>query len=200
MFVAMVISTLLWITVTLFSAPEREAILVDFYRRSRPLGWWEPVRKAAGLQASSRLRFPIPLGIALALVGAASVMAFITGISQVYVGRYYTGALLLGFMMASGILFLATVPRYVKALLLPDEDRKPAASVPLDGPVADPIALHGVFAIVCFATAMVLILHALLWQGGAASFVAGIASAALGLLLRRNRDKVNPSRQEELTK
>lgn len=35
------------IVATLLTAPEREEVLVDFYTRTRPWGWWGPVRDAA---------------------------------------------------------------------------------------------------------------------------------------------------------
>src|SRR6185436_14405944 len=39
MFVSIGISTLLWIVVALATTPERNELLVAFYRRARPLGW-----------------------------------------------------------------------------------------------------------------------------------------------------------------
>ena len=41
-------STIVWVTVTLATPPTAMDHLVEFYRRVRPPGWWEPVREAAG--------------------------------------------------------------------------------------------------------------------------------------------------------
>src|SRR5690242_4032866 len=42
MFLSMGLSTVLWIVVTLFTAPERNERLVAFFLRARPLGCWSP--------------------------------------------------------------------------------------------------------------------------------------------------------------
>jgi len=125
MFVSIGISTLLWIVVALATTPERNELLVAFYRRARPLGWWKPIARLAGEpQPATRLRFPIAAGLTLAFAGAIAVMAYITGISQFYVGGYHTGLLLFAILALTGALFLFTFPRYVDALLSPEEKRQ----------------------------------------------------------------------------
>jgi TM2 domain-containing membrane protein YozV len=128
MFVSIGISTLLWIVVALATTPERNELLVAFYRRARPLGWWKPIARLAGEpQPVTKFRFPIAAGLALAFAGAIAVMAYITGISQFYIGRYNTGLLLFSILAFVGALFLFAFPRYIDALLSPEEKRQASA-------------------------------------------------------------------------
>ncbi len=125
MFLSIGLSTLLWIVVALATTPERNELLVAFYRRAHPLGWWKPIARLAGdQQPATRLRFPIAAGLALAFAGALAVMAYITGISQFYVGRYHTGLLLFAILALTGAFFLLAFPRYIDTILSPEEKRQ----------------------------------------------------------------------------
>jgi Na+/proline symporter len=41
-------TTLVWVTVTFLTPPEKEATLIAFYKRIRPAGWWKRVATQAG--------------------------------------------------------------------------------------------------------------------------------------------------------
>jgi hypothetical protein len=43
----LLLSLLATVSGSLFSKPESEATLVEFYTRTRPWGWWGPIREAA---------------------------------------------------------------------------------------------------------------------------------------------------------
>jgi hypothetical protein len=200
MFTAMAGSTLLWFVTALFTRPERSELLINFYRRCRPSGYWEPIRRLAGLQPATRLRFPILLGIVIALVGAGAVMAYITGISQLYVGQYRIAFLYLGFMIIAGTLFLSAFPRYTGNLLSAEEREESAKSDAAQDSVANTFGLNRVFSIVCFGAAAVLAFQAIFWQRSAAAIGGCLATAALGLLLRRNRSKKEQVQEKEVAK
>lgn len=195
MFAAMGISTALWIAVAFWTAPERNELLIKFYRRTRPLGFWEPIRRLAGLEPSFRLRFPILLGIALALLGAIAMMAYITGISQFYVGRYRVGLLFAGLTITAGGIFLFAAPRFITSLLLPGEEQATGTAAAGD---IQTFGLHRVFAIVCFATSTVLLIQTIFLQGGVASFIGCLIAGALGLLLHRHARKTEQPVESEL--
>jgi Na+/proline symporter len=184
MFVSMGIATLLWIVATLVSAPERNELLVAFYRRARPLGCWGPVARLAGeAQSATKLRFPIAAGLGIAFAGGIAVMAYITGISQLYVGRYSPGLLLFSVMALAGGLFLAASPRYIDSLLS-NEEKEHA----VQGGDAGSFGLHRVFSVVCFGAAAVLGFQTIFLSGGVASLTVCLAAAVLGwLLLRQGR-------------
>ena len=141
MFLSMGIATLLWIVVALATAPERNELLVTFYRRARPLGSWGPIARLAGdVPSATKLRFPIAAGLGIAFAGTIAVMAYITGISQLYVGRYKTGLLFFSVLALAGTLFLVAFPRYIDALLS-SEERQQA----LQGDDGTTFGLHRVF-------------------------------------------------------
>jgi hypothetical protein len=181
MFVSMGISTVLWITVALATAPERNELLVAFYRRAQPLGWWGPIGRLSGLpNPAAKLRFPIAAGLMLAFTGALAVMAYITGISQFYVGRYTSGVLLLGVLALAGTLFLVASPRYVDALLTSDERQQAVQSG-----AAATFGLHRVFSAVCFGASAVLGFQTIFLRGGMPSLTVCLAAIGGGLLLLR---------------
>jgi hypothetical protein len=187
MFLAMAVSTLLWIAVTLLTAPEEEELLVAFYRRAQPLGAWAPIHRiAGGVPESSRGRRPILIGLLIACCGAAAVMTWILGISQLYVGRFVAGAGLLALTTGLGIAFWKTFDRFIQTLLTPkdiavDESREETTE-------RDPFGLNAVLSIVCFATAAIAAFAWLWFDGGVVSgFVALAAGTAGGGLLYRRR-------------
>src|SRR5205085_1365042 len=82
------------------------ALLVAFYRRAQPLGNWKPIQRLAGdLPTTAHGVRPIVKGIIIALCGAASVMAWIVGITYLYIGGYATGAVLLAVAVGLSVAF-----------------------------------------------------------------------------------------------
>ena len=196
MFSTMAISTVLWIAVTLLTAPERNELLLNFYRRSHPMGVWGPIARLAGASPSpTRLRFPIGVGLALALAGAIAVMAYITGISQLYVARYHKGLLLLGLMVLAGAAFLLFFPRYIDALLSPTEQQTSSESHATARSTMESFGLHRVFSIVFFSTAAVFAFQAIFLRGGAVSLLACLAAVAAALLLLRSATRKQQSEE-----
>jgi hypothetical protein len=185
MFLSMGVATLLWVIVALATAPERNELLVAFYRRARPLGCWGPIaRLAEQTQSATKLRFPIAAGLGIAFAGAIAVMAYITGISQLYVGRYNTGVLLFSVLAVAGTLFLVAFPRYIDALLSAEERQHAIQSAG-----AYSFGLHRVFSVVCFGASAVLGFQTVFVNGGMPSLTACLLAAGGGLLLLRQGRK-----------
>jgi TM2 domain-containing membrane protein YozV len=180
MFLSMGISTLLWIVVAVATTPERNELLVAFYRRARPLGSWGAIARLAGEpQPATKLRFPVAAGLSLAASGAIAVMAYITGISQFYIGRYNTGLLLFSILALTGALFLFAFPRYVDSLLSIEEKDQAAAT----HTALATFGLHRIFSVVCFGASAVLAFQTAFLRGGATSLTMCLIAIGCGLLL-----------------
>jgi len=71
-------STIVWVTVTYATPPTPMEKLVEFHRRSRPPGWWGPVREAAG-EVPRRDRRRLKRGLGLWSLGVVFVYAALFG-------------------------------------------------------------------------------------------------------------------------
>jgi hypothetical protein len=159
------------------TAPERRELLEKFYRRARPLGNWRPFQ-----DASDPVRGRILPGVAVALSGAAAVMAYIVAISCFYVARTAAGVVLLAVMVVCGIAFWRGFDPYVRSLLLPQErteledaEQKPAATA------FDLFGMAGIGATIAFVLACVLAANALLFTRGPTTLGNGAAAVACGV-------------------
>jgi solute:Na+ symporter, SSS family len=103
------VTTLLWLVVTLFTPPEPEQTLVDFYRRVRPdVRGWGPVARASGATDTTR-----DLGTNLLswLIGCIFVYAALFSIGQLCFGRLAAG-IFLGLLCAgSGVALYRLMPK-----------------------------------------------------------------------------------------
>ncbi|MEO7650083.1 MAG: hypothetical protein ABIZ80_06420, partial [Bryobacteraceae bacterium] len=162
MFAAIALSTMLWIVATLATAPESTELLQRFYQRARPLGFWGPVSG----KSNSRWDL-VGNGMVLALTGAGSVMAYIVGISRLYVGDYAMGAALLAGMAILAFVFWRGFDSYICELLSPEErsamEGQPPDSVHIFG-------LAGLTAVIAFTVAAVLGVNALVFTSGSSAW------------------------------
>jgi SSS family solute:Na+ symporter len=85
-FASMAATCVLWIAVACLTPPEPEERLIEFYRRARPMGWWGPIAKQAGLEP--RGWSPVVRGLGIAACGAVAVGAAIVALSSAYVARW----------------------------------------------------------------------------------------------------------------
>jgi SSS family solute:Na+ symporter len=99
-FLVMALTTALWVSVALLTAPDPEKTLIDFHRKAQPLGSWGPVRVAAKAQAPLLEEEPegqwmlVFKGFGIAVAGALSVMLFILSVSNLFIGRYSRATLM----------------------------------------------------------------------------------------------------------
>ncbi|HWB96454.1 MAG TPA: hypothetical protein VG672_07120 [Bryobacteraceae bacterium] len=183
MYAAIILSTVLWIVVTLLTAPERRELLENFYRRARPLGNWKPFRETA---SQGRI---LP-GIAIAVCGAAAVMAYIVAISCFYVARTGAGVALLAVMAICGVAFWRTFDPYVRSLLSPEEHAELQEAESAPTAVFDLFGFAGIGSVIGFVLACVFAANALLFASGSAAAWNGAAaaiSAVAGAWLRRKQ-------------
>jgi hypothetical protein len=125
MYIPLIVSTALWVLVTLATPPESPVLLKTFYQRVRPKGWWGPLRSDFSPEISSAagwraLRKTVS-GLSIASLGAVSVMCYVVGISDLYLGRPPAGLALLGIMVATGVTFWRIFSPYVTSLMTEEE-------------------------------------------------------------------------------
>jgi solute:Na+ symporter, SSS family len=95
MLITVLVTTLVWVSVTYLTRPESEATLDSFYRRVRPGGpGWRPVARRLGLEGD-----PIP-------GGALSWVNWVAGVTAVYCAVFALGAFITG-SPTSGLLYSA---------------------------------------------------------------------------------------------
>jgi Na+/proline symporter len=129
MYVVMVVSTLLWLLVTLVTPPEPRSMLETFYARARPMGWWGPflqhgvtVSSVGNRGASQDYGLKkIAKGILIAAGGAISVMCYIVGLSNLYFGRFLLAAVQLSATIILGFFFWRFFTPYIMSLMTPEE-------------------------------------------------------------------------------
>ena len=142
----------------LTKASERDEVLVRFYRRAKPLGNWGRIRKLANEEPRSRWGAVIQ-GIALATAGGGSVMAYITGITRVFIGAFAAGVALLSAALFLGCIFVWRFDPFLRTLLTAEErlelDAAPSAE-------PDGFGLAGLGAAICFMSGLVLGLYLVL--------------------------------------
>ena len=101
MLVTVAISTVVWITVTFATQPEKESVLESFYRRVRPGGpGWARVSERMGLG-----REPIP-------GGALAWTNWIAGIIAVYTSLFGIGKIIFGDTIEGLVLFAIAVAAF----------------------------------------------------------------------------------------
>ncbi len=183
MFAAIALSAVLWIAATLVTAPERRELLQRFYQRAKPLGFWGPVSG----ERHSRWDL-VAKGMALSVTGAASVMAYIVGISRLYVADYGLGAALLTGMAVLAYVFWKGFDSYISELLSPEERSAMEAAERQPSDTVNTFGLAGLTAVIAFTVAVVLGVNALVFTSGGAAWAnlgAAMAAIAAGIWLRR---------------
>jgi Na+/proline symporter len=184
MAIGMALATSFWIVATFATAPERKELLAAFYERARPPGAWGPIRAAAGEPPQHRWA-EIGTGILLAILGASGVMAYIVGLSKLYVGSFAFGVASLAGAVLVAVAFWWRFNGYVRSLLSVEEqvnvDTPPSASNAFD--------LSALGSMLCFVVAAVLAIQVMLSPGVLASMASATALVCGigGLYLRRRR-------------
>jgi Na+/proline symporter len=109
-------TTLSWCIVTLVTRPDDEEALKEFYIRGKPLGLWGPIRRLTGEREEKGGGSLILLGLGLSLLGIAWVACGVLALSDFYVGRFLTGAVLAAISVFGAFMFLLLYRRYMDSL------------------------------------------------------------------------------------
>ncbi len=113
-FTSMAATCLLWVVVALFTEPEPKVRLVEFYRRARPMGWWGPIAREAGIIAVGPR--PIMHGMSIAALGAIMVGSGIVALSCAYVARWHAALCATLVSVVAGRAFRSLFGRFVANL------------------------------------------------------------------------------------
>ena len=90
----MVLTTVAWVIVVMFTKPTDMEVLKRFYRKARPMGLWRPVRDAVEAEDGDKVlpREPKHLilsGFATSLIGLIWIWLAVLCCSELLVGRYF---------------------------------------------------------------------------------------------------------------
>jgi Na+/proline symporter len=113
-FASIAATTALWIAVALMTKPEPDDKLVEFYRRTRPMGSWGPIAAKTGLEPVGWR--PVLRGCGLAACGAVMVGGGTVAVSCAFVGRWKVALLALLIGAIAGAAFRRWFRPFVDAL------------------------------------------------------------------------------------
>jgi len=126
-------TAVLWVAVSLLTAPDDRAKLVEFYRRARPLGAWGPIAVAAG-ESPSGWR-PVLNGLPIILAGFVAIASGILSLSSMYVGSWIAAVVSALAAIVAGGAFRAGYGPFLAKLTDRSESRAPGdAEHPCDAP------------------------------------------------------------------
>jgi len=104
----------LWILVSLLTRPDPEEVLVAFYRRAKPMGFWGPIARKAGEQATGAK--PILTGLGVATLGAVMIAAATIGFSCLYIARWGVAGVAALVTAGTGIPFFISFRRLMATI------------------------------------------------------------------------------------
>lgn len=86
--IAIGLTAILWLTVTLLTPPQDRQVLKDFYLRARPLGFWGPVRRDLGIEDTKLDKSLILSGFGISILGVVWISLGTLFLSNLFVGLY----------------------------------------------------------------------------------------------------------------
>jgi Na+/proline symporter len=103
------ITTLVWIAITFFTAPEPNDTLIKFYTKVRPqITGWQPVAKLAGDVPVTR---DLSRNLANWLLGCVLIYSALFSIGELCFGRYQAGLLLAILAVVCGLAISRLMPK-----------------------------------------------------------------------------------------
>jgi Na+/proline symporter len=103
------VTTLVWLVVTLLTAPEQNDTLVKFYKKVRPqITGWKPVAKLAGDVDGTQ---DLGRNLLSWLLGCVMVYAMLACIGQICFGRYSSAGILGAVAVVSALAISRSMPR-----------------------------------------------------------------------------------------
>lgn len=107
---------LLWIIVALLTKPDPEDKLIEFYKRTNPLGWWGPIAQKAAGQTPAYHYQPIIAGLCVAILGMLMAASGIIALSCLYINRWMVTIIAAIICITTGLLFKAGYTKFMNYL------------------------------------------------------------------------------------
>ncbi|HYL84683.1 MAG TPA: hypothetical protein VE263_10650 [Candidatus Angelobacter sp.] len=103
------VTTLVWIIVTLLTAPEKNEVLLKFYNKVRPqITGWKPVAAMAGGQPGTQ---DLGRNLLSWMLGCIMVYSMLACIGQICFGRYSSAGLLGAVAVVSAVAISKSMPK-----------------------------------------------------------------------------------------
>lgn len=109
------LTCLLWVVVALWTEPDPDEVLIKFYKRARPLGWWGDIPRKAGLPGP-RVG-AIRKGFELALTGSIAISTAVIALSNLYTAQWTISLVALLVSVVAGFRFKRMYRPYIDSLL-----------------------------------------------------------------------------------
>ncbi len=92
---SMFLTTGFVLLITFLTRPEKPEVLMNFYKRARPMGYWRPVQKMLSERGELRQepKHLILGGVFTAIVGAVWINCFVMALSEIYIGEYLSAGI-----------------------------------------------------------------------------------------------------------
>ena len=76
-----------WVLVALLTKPEPEELLIEFYKKAKPMGWWGEIPAKAGIQKPEKAN-KIISGLLIAILGFAAIASGVICFNNIYVANF----------------------------------------------------------------------------------------------------------------
>lgn len=106
------VTAVLWLVVVLLTPPDPRDVLVRFYERARPPGWWGPI--TAEVAPRRRRGLLVPVGFGIAALGLVAVAGGVLALSSAYVGRWVAVAASAGVCVVASLVFRGLLDRFLR--------------------------------------------------------------------------------------
>ena len=104
-----------WVLVSLSTKPEPEEVLLEFYKRAKPMGWWGPIAEKAGvIQFGSK---PIFKGFGIAALGTVAISSCIIALSTLYISRVWVALFASIIVIITGLIFRKEYKKYLSGII-----------------------------------------------------------------------------------
>jgi hypothetical protein len=125
--IALGITTMMWVLVTLLTKPEDMSVLKNFYRRALPFGAWGPVKSKLLEEDSDTpvmsTRRVMLSGISAVLVGAVWLDCVVMSLSALFVANYLKAGLLAAAAAVGILLFRWAYKWHIDYMLSVGQDK-----------------------------------------------------------------------------
>jgi Na+/proline symporter len=81
------ITFICWVLVALLTKPEPEELLIEFYKKATPMGWWGDIPAKAGIQKTEK-GGKIAAGLLIAVTGFAAIASGVICFNNIYVANF----------------------------------------------------------------------------------------------------------------